>query len=128
MKNSMMLLITLYLAVSCSSFPIVEPIEVCAINVKENIKQSYCRCAEYDFNYGQLKAISESYNKPIDFCNKHIGMAGQGWIDLIHYIDSIYVWKDKHKNFKSDKSDVDRIPLREVFWYQTPLNLLYEEE
>ena len=185
MKNLMILSMILLLAVSCSSFPVSKPIEVCAMNIKSDLRdkpvydlallfkmckiesahkigadlristeslvyeneeisnyceeaisslnkpQSYCRCAKFDFNYGLLKATGPSYNKPINQCHKYIGMSGQGWIDLIHYIDSIYVWKDKHKYFKSDRKEenglIEDLPdlSREVYWHQSPLNLLH---
>ena len=133
MKNLTKLLIILLLVVStgCSNFPVIEPVEVCALNVNGG----YCRCAPFDFNYGLLKSTGESYNKPLKDCHKNIGLSGEDWINLIHYIDSIYVWKDRHKNFKSntkeciiDKKEVGAFPNtdREVYWHQTPLNLLYE--
>ena len=146
MKSLMMLLMTLLLVVSCNNFPTVETVEVCALNVSGN----YCRCGAFDFNYGMLRSSGESYNKPLKDCHKNIGMSGPDWIKLVHYIDSIYVWKDIKEDFKvynsrgesgimnfdtnsnnnnstSTSTSTPTPPLtRDVLWHQTPLKLLYE--
>lgn len=95
MKNLMKLLIVSFLAVSCASFPSMKkPVEVCAINYTYD----YCRCALFDFNYGQLKKAGESENRHLAECHKYISLSPRSWVDIINYLDSIYTWRDK--NFK----------------------------
>ena len=72
----------------------------------------------------------------MDYCHKKIGMSGPGWIKLIHYLDSIYVWKNKSNLFKNNKTSRESSIMnfnrsrsvgpetRNVPLERTPLNLL----
>jgi hypothetical protein len=88
---------------NCSRFPVIKTVELGAIN----FKGGYCRTALFDFNYGKLQAVSESKNRPLEYCHKFIGISPDGWGDIINYLDSIYVWKDKNiKLIKKDKRSI----------------------
>jgi len=58
----------------------------------------YLRCSDFDFNYGNLKAVSDPVNIPFENGHKRISLDVEGWEALINLLDEIHVWKDA--NFK----------------------------
>lgn len=93
MKNLIAISMILLLAISCT-FPTIEPCEICSIAVDGE----YCLCAMFDFNDDQLRAISESENKPLMYCNRFIGMPATDWVKVVNYLDEIYVWKKNNRS------------------------------
>lgn len=106
--NLIKILMTLFLVASCS-FPTIEYCEICSIS----ISGEYCRCAMYDFNEGQLKAVSESENKPLMYCNRFIGMPARDWVKVVNYLDEIYTWKKQKFKRKLNQNDVIKLDQNE---------------
>lgn len=101
--RKLILLLTICLAVGSCAFPQMKfnP-GVCY----HNHSGKYLRCANFDFNYGNLESVSQSENVEFEYGHKRISLDVKGWEELINYLDRIYVWKDK--NFK--KKDKKRTP------------------
>ena len=121
MKSLIKLLMISFLVASCGSFPVIDTVEVCAMNVTSD----YCRCAGFDFNYGKLQSVSSTYDRHLEHCHKFIGLAPKDWVNLINHLDSIYVWKDKNFQFATEElhDTILRIE-RDVPLSETPLKLL----
>lgn len=118
MRHLIILSLAALLASSCSDFPTMKKDhEVCYVN----IDGGYCRCAYYDFNYGELRATTESENYPIGYCDRYIAMSADTWVELIVYLDKIYTWKDK--NFKKRRMKNKR-KMRKTRDEDTPLGLM----
>lgn len=100
MKKSIMHLMLLLVVVSSCAFP---SMDIAPGVCYHNHNGEYLRCADFDFNYGNLKAISASKNEPFDFGHKRISLDVEGWEALINYLDKIYVWKEKNFSSKQKK-------------------------
>lgn len=88
--NLTKILMILLIGANCS-FPTIKPCEICSISLKND----YCYCALFDLNEGKLTAISESEKKPLEYCNRFVGMSATSWGNIVNYLDAIYTWKKK---------------------------------
>lgn len=120
LKNKILyqfVLFTMVFFCSCAGFPTVKMLKVCVINQRG----SYRVCGNFDYNYGSLKIVGDSWKEDIvyDSIHRHLEMSPEDFTEQINYIDRVYVWVDK--KFKVDP-EVERVKIE-----NSPLGLLNEE-
>jgi hypothetical protein len=87
LKLKLMLLLTLFLSVSCNDFPVITPQERCVVVLESDVGQ-YCRCHMYQWTEGNIGRITPSVDHEIMYCNKLIGFSPDS-------TGAIYLWQEK---------------------------------
>lgn len=120
------------LLVTSCAFPVIKPDEPICYSYIKKLENGYytghCSCANFDFNYGKLAAVSPVIRYDLLRCHKNTGGDPDVWRDIISYLDEIYVWKDKHFKSKKKKTRSDRTMIKIKRGHSKDIVLLGEGE
>ena len=87
----------------CQSFPKFNndrPIERCFTLINsagEGVYAGKCRCHQYIIKNGHIGRVSDSYDKPLDYCNKFAAYSPGDWVEFVDWFDSIFNYVNKVK-------------------------------
>lgn len=94
MKMILILLLTGFLS-SCKtqSFRIEE--ERCVVSTEFN----KCRCHQYVITEGFSGRVSESVDKELEYCDRHVSFSASAWIEILNTIENL-ARKSGHKTLR----------------------------
>lgn len=103
MKLSIICL-SLILLTGCDDFPAIKPQERCGVVLEEKVNDGqtdyysgHCRCHLYAWTRDGIGRITESTNKPLNYCDKLIGYGPKATGDIYQWQESIRLWLIRHE-------------------------------
>lgn len=89
MKRILILLLIIFSG--CQSFPTVDPQERCVAVISLN----KCRCHDYDLMEDRRE--SDSYDRPLEYCEKLIGFRPDAWKEIKVWLGDIKIWRESRR-------------------------------
>lgn len=79
---------------SCKDdFPTIQPQERCVVVLSDGGR---CRCHMYSWSITGIGRITESTNKPLEYCDKLVGFKPESSVKIYEWEESIRLWLNRH--------------------------------
>lgn len=104
MKMSLILALTICLSGCGKVFiPKMDDHERCVVSVKFN----KCRCHIYRVSSEKVGRISDSYDKPLNYCNNLVGFKPSIWIEYVLWFEEVFEAVNDANNNSLQKPDME---------------------
>ena len=87
----------------CDGFPTIKPQERCGLVLDQVVSEGgedyysgHCRCHLYSWSRDGIGRISESENKPLNYCDKMLGFKPKESAIIYEWQESVRLWLIRH--------------------------------
>lgn len=87
----------------CQAFPTFnneDPVERCFPYIQaagEGLYSGKCRCHQYLVKNGHVGRVSDSVDRPLDYCHKFASFSPDSWVEFVNWFESIFKYVNRAK-------------------------------
>lgn len=105
-KMKMSLILPLMICLNgCSkiNLPTIEDQERCVASIKFN----KCRCHTYKVSKEKIGRVSDSVDKPLNYCDNLVGFSPKSWVNYVLWFEEIFIAVDDANENNLEKPDIE---------------------